>query len=303
MDWLVIALLAPLLWSVSEHIDKYLISRYFLGKTKALIFFSCVIGIFLLPFIFLYQPSVINVSWQFALIMILDGFLYISYLFPYFAALKRDDASTVIPIFQTIPVFTWVLAFFILGETLTTNQLLASALIILGAIGISLKFNRKRGISLKKEVFFFMIFASLIIAVNGVVFKLFAISVDFWTAMFWQSAGFAVLGFLLLFFVKGYKEEVLAVFKRHGHFAIGINLFNEIINTIGVVVFNFATLLAPITLVYVINGFNPVFTLLFGLIFTIFLPKMEHEDIRGKVLLQKVLFIALIFVGAYLLNL
>jgi len=301
MDWFLIAFIAPVLWAVSNHIDKFLVDKYFYGKTRALILFSCFIGIFVIPFIFLYQPSVLAVSPIFAAVMILNGFIYISYLFPYFKALKKDDSSTIVPIFQTIPVLTWVIAFFVLGETLSTNQLFASALIIFGAIGVSLKLNGK-GITLKRDILGLMLLASLLVAINGVVFKLFAISADFWTAFFWQEVGFVLFGAVLTGLVRGYREELFSAFRQHRARTISINLFNEVINIVAVMVFNYATLLAPIALVYVINGFNPLLTLLFGLILAVFFPKIEREDIRAKVLLQRLVFILMIFAGAFLLR-
>ena len=301
MDWFLLAFAAPVLWALSNHIDKFLIDKYFHGKSRALILFSCFIGLLVLPFIFLWQPSVLAVSPGFALVMILTGFLYISYLFPYFRALKKDDASTVTPIFQTIPVLTGIVAFFVLGETLTTNQLFASALVILGAIGISLHLGGKK-VRLKWDILGLIMVSSMIIAVYSVAFKVLAVDADFWTAFFWQEIGFVLFGLILTVFVKGYREEMLGAFRQHRARTIGVNLFNEFINIVAVMVFNYATLLAPIALVYVINGFNPLLTLLFGLILTLFFPKIEREDIRGKVLLQKLFFIALIFAGAFMLR-
>lgn len=65
---------------------------------------------------------------------------------------------------------------------------------------------------------------------------------------------------------------------------------------------NFATLLAPLALVWVVNGFQPFFVLLYGVIITLFFPKFGTESLLKKHLVQKVVAILIMFVGVLLLN-
>jgi uncharacterized membrane protein len=99
MNWFLIALLPPALWSVTNHFDKYLLSRYFKGGgVGALMVFSSIIGVFLLPIIAFLHPEVL----QFNLINILiaiNGFLYTLSVLPYFYALQKDEASICVPLF------------------------------------------------------------------------------------------------------------------------------------------------------------------------------------------------------------
>src|SRR4030043_1423885 len=140
MNWLLIALLAPILWAVSNYIDKLLIGKYFKGGTGALILFSCLIGIPVFILIAIFKPAVLSVSIASALLVTLNGFVYILYLFPYLKALNKSDTSSVVPIFQTIPIFVYFLAFFILGERLSGMQIFGSLLILSAAVGISLRY-------------------------------------------------------------------------------------------------------------------------------------------------------------------
>src|SRR3989338_5774192 len=122
MNWFFIALLAPALWSASNHCDKYLISRYFNGVgTGALVLFSSLVGLLVLPVILLFQPTVIEVSFSNALAMIVSGIIAIIGIVLYLYAMKKDEASIVTPLFQTIPVFAFILGYFVLGETLTVT--------------------------------------------------------------------------------------------------------------------------------------------------------------------------------------
>lgn len=301
MDWLIIAFLAPLLWAVSNFIDKFLISKYFKGGTGTLVIYSCLIGIPVSLLILLFKPEVLSINLGTAFLVLLNGFLYISFLFPYFKALEKADTSVVIPMFQTIPVITYILAFFVLGETFTNIQFLASSLIILGAIGISLKFDGRKT-RFRSDVVFLMLLASFIVALNSLLFKFFAIELNFWTVSFWQYLGFSALGILLLLFVKGYRKDFLSSFKKNGKKIISLNIMNEVINISAVLIFTFATLLAPLSLIWVINGFQPLFVFLMGLLLTLFLPHLLKEEISKKIILQKIIFIILMLVGAYLLG-
>src|SRR3989344_3621927 len=301
MNWLLIAILAPLLWAITNFMDKFLISKYFKSDVGTLVVYSSLIGLPVALLIAIFKPQVFALSLMTAVFIILNSFLYIVYLFPYFKALSKADTSVVVPIFQTVPVFSYFLAFFVLGETLSSMQIMGSLLIIFGAVGISLNF-KKKGLHLTKDVLFLQLLASFIVALNYLFFKFFAIQLDFWTVSFWQYTGFLIFGLFLLIFIKSYRKDFLLSFKRNSKPIIGLNAINEVLNISATIIFTFATLLAPLALVWVINGFQPLFVFLIGIGFTLFFPHLIKEDLDKKVLLQKILFIILIFVGAIILN-
>lgn len=300
MNWILFALIAPFLWALTTFIDKVLISRYFKGKAGALIIYSCLIALPVFILIFIFKPDVIHVAPKTALFIMLNGTLSILYLFPYFHALHKGDASSIIPIFQIIPFFTYILSFFILGETLTLTQIFAGLLIIGGAIGISSDFEKKR-FRIKKEILFSMLFACLLIAINSVMFKFFAIELDFWTTNFWEYIGFFILGVGLLVFVKKYRQGFIRSYYDNNISMVGINLVNEVINLGAGIIFSFALLLAPVALVGLTNGFQPLFVLLLGLIATLTMPHIIKEDIRKEILIKKAIFIVIMIIGASLL--
>jgi hypothetical protein len=85
-------------------------------------------------------------------------------------------------------------------------------------------------------------------------------------------------------------------------FVISLNGVNEILNIIAKVSFNFASLLAPITVIWIVNGFQPFFVFAYGVILTLLFPKVVKENIGRKFLVQKILAIVIMFVGTYFLN-
>ena len=303
MSWFLIALLPPALWSITNHFDKYLLSKYFKGAgVGALMVFSSIIGMLLLPLIIFIHPEVIASFQPKYLLISLNGFFYILAVLPYFYALQRDEASIAVPLFQMVPIFSYFLSYLVLGETLTAVQIVGGLIILFGAVLISLDLTVHKKIKFKREVFFYMALSSLLFAINFMFFKFFAIQAHFWVTSFWEYVGFAVFAFLLLVFVKPYREEFVNVMKTNRASVLTINGINETINIVAKASFNFASLLAPITLVWIVNGLQPFFVFIFGVILTLVFPKISQENITRKALAQKIVAIVIMFAGAYLIN-
>lgn len=303
MNWFLIALISPALWGISIHFDKYLLGKYFKGGgLGALIIFSSLIGIFILAFIVLIHPEVLNILPNSAFLISLNGFLYILAVLPYFYALQKDEASTTVPLFQLIPVFSYFLAWIVLKETLLINQIFGGLLVILGAIGISLELMEGKKLRFKKAVFLLMSLSSLLFALNFLFFKFFALNATFWVTSFYEYIGFVVFALLLLVFVRPYREEFISVMGKNKVTVLTLNGINEVINIIAKLSFNFASLLAPITLIWIVNGFQPFFVFAYGVILTVFFPHISQEKISGKHLAQKLTAIIVMLVGVYFLN-
>lgn len=302
MKWFLIGLLPPALWSITNHLDKYLISKYFKGGgVGALTVFSSIIGLFLLPFIFIFYPGVLNVSPLNAMLIAINGFMYVLAVLPYFYALERDEASNAVPLFQVTPVITYVLGYYILGETLTQQQIVAGILIVAGAIGISLEITGGKIIRIKKDVLGLMFLSSFLFAINFLFFKYFALKESFWTTAFWEYVGFAVFALLLMVFVKSYRRQFINVLKRNKIPVIALNGLNELINIIAKISFNIASMLVPVTLVMVVNGTQPFFVFIYGILITLFIPKMGKESLAKEHLIQKIISILVMAVGTYFL--
>lgn len=303
MNWFLIALIPPAVWAATNHFDKYLLSKYFKGDgIGALMVFSSIIGVCMLPFIYLLHPEVLNTFNLRFLLISFNGIFYVLAILPYFYALTKDETSVAAALFQMIPIYSYILAYFVLGETLRISQLLGGLVIIAGAILITLDLTEYKKIKFKKEVFGLMALSCLLFAINFLFFKFFAIEYNFWVTSFWEYIGFAVFASLLLVFVTPYRKQFLYVLKKNSLAVIGINGANEIINIIAKVSFNIASLLTPITLIWIVDGLQPLFIFLYGVLLTIFFPHISKENISKRILIQKVISILVMFVGVFLIN-
>ncbi len=300
MNWILFALVGPAIWALVNHIDKYVINRYFSGPgVGSLVIFTSASGLLISLFILVFGFSQIFIGTISALVIAINGALFVAAFIPYLYALENEEASWASTLYQLIPVFGYVLALIFLQEQLTIHQILASLLVIAGAIAISLDFSSK--IQLKLRPFLLMVLSSFMIAVNALVFKIVALDQSFWGTVFWEYIGGGVFGFLLLVFIPLYRVQFFATIERSRVAVISINIGSEILNIIAKLAANFASLLAPLALVWVVNGLQPVMVFVYGVILTIFLPRFGQEDLGRKTIIQKLLSMAVILLGIYLL--
>ncbi len=304
MDWFLIALLPPIFWGITSHIDKYLLTRFFKGgAVGAVMIFSASIAMLLLPIIAIIHPAVLHNFNLGYLLITANGTLYLLATIPYLYALNKDDASLTIPLFQMIPVISFILGYIFLGETLTQNQIIGGLIIIISAMFISLKLSEIKKLHMEWDVFFLMALSSFLYALNFIFFKYFTLETDFWTTSFWEYIGFGLFGIFLLVFVKSFRSEFLRVIKVNRLQVLGINGVNEVLNIIAKISFNFATTLTPVTIIWIMNGLQPLFVFILGIILTILFPKISKEDISKRTLIQRIIAIIAITFGVYLVNL
>jgi drug/metabolite transporter (DMT)-like permease len=299
MSWLFYAFAGPVFWAASTHVDKYLVERYFKHSDVAvLLVFTALIGLAMLPFILIWQPTVLALPWRDALVVAFSGVLYMAAMYFYLQALQGEEASVVAPFFQVGPLFGYALAWIVLGETLTHRQFAGGGLIVAGGFLLSVHPGAGR---LRLRLVLLMLACSFVLAVSSVIFKLFAVQDAFWSTTFWTYLGEALYGIAVLA-LPGPRRQFLALFQRHPGAVAGVNVANELINLGGTLGARYALLLAPLSLVQAIASTTTLFVFLFGVLLSLFLPKLGREDLSARNLLQKSVSALLITAGVYLIN-
>jgi len=300
--WLFFAFSGPVLWAASTHIDKYLVDRYFKNSdTAVLMVFTALIGLFMLPFIWWYDPRVLGISTTAIAVMIASGIFYMGAMLFYLRAIQVEEASVIAPFFQTSTLFTFALAYVFLGERLKWIQVGGGALILCGVLFLSFD-SSFRFRKLKMQLVFLMLACGLVLAVSSVVFKFFAVRDDFWITTFWTYAGEALFGVAIIV-IPHYRQQFLALFRQSPGAVIAINGANELINLGGGLGVRFAYLTAPVALVSAISSTTTLFVFGFGILLTIFLPRLGREDLSTRNLVQKGVAAGLVAIGVALINL
>ncbi len=78
MNWFFLALIGPLLYASTNHIDKVLLEKYFkVGGVGALMLFSSLLSVLALPIFYLADPTVLSVGNKHIFVLALVGFFNI----------------------------------------------------------------------------------------------------------------------------------------------------------------------------------------------------------------------------------
>jgi drug/metabolite transporter (DMT)-like permease len=303
-NWFLISLISPILLSIVNHADKYLLSKHFKGRGIGSIFlFSSVFSVIVLPVIVLVgHVHIFNISLLNAASLFFVGMLNAIAFYLYLKALNTEETSVVIPLLQMIPIFGYFLSIPILGEVLTTQQLLASMLVIFGIIILSIDFDIDNNISIKKKILLLVMASSFFFSLHDVLFKYFAINDShFLVSTFWQYLGLTTIGLIVFIFNPIYRKQFLDVFRQKSYRVLSINFGSEVLYILGNLTNNFATLLAPVALVLVVSSYQPLFVFIIGTFLTLVIPSISVEKISFKHLAQKVISIIIIIIGSYFL--
>ena len=297
MSWFLVALIPPIVWSLSNHVDKALLKNVHTGRSReVLVLVSALfqmVPILALPFLTPINFS-LAVGWPFVIV----GALGVLALIPYFAALNRGETSLVAPLYQVIPVLYLVAGYLFLGETVSLLQLLGVLVIVFGALLLSWRPTQH---ILRLDILGLMLLSMLAYLAAGITFKYFGIDAEFWSAFFYQSVGGVLCGLLLLA-LRPYRLALVFVRLQSGRF-VGLNAFNELLSITGWMAMRFVGFLAPLAVVNAVtDGFQPIFLLMWSLIFTFMLPQFGiRERFTKRDIYHKVVTVAILALGTFLI--
>jgi len=301
MSWLVFALCGPILWAISTHLDKYLVERYFKNAdVLVLLVFTALMGLVLMPIIAWFEPGVFHRDGLSIGLMALSGLLYMGGITFYLRALQGHEASMVSPFFQSSPLFGAALAYLVLGETLTGQQLFGGALIISGVLSVSIGSGPKRE-RFRWKLAALMLCAGFILSLSTLIFKAFAVRDEFWATTFWMFAGEALYGVAILG-IGHYRRQFFALLRSNGGALVAINASNELINLGGGLANRYALIFAPLAIVQVLGSTTTLFVFLIGVILTLVAPSISRENLSAREFAQKGIAAVLVAIGVALVS-
>ncbi|HVU19091.1 MAG TPA: DMT family transporter [Rhizomicrobium sp.] len=299
MSWILLAFCGPVLWAASTHIDKFLVERFFKDSdVGALLIFTALIGVPGMPLIAAFT-DVMSLGTTGIVVTAISGLLYLTAIYFYLRALQQEEASVIAPLFQTSTLFTYVFAYFILHETLTGWRIVGGLLVMASAVVSSYEPRGAR--RFKWSVVAPILVCTAVLAGSSVMFKYFAIQDAFWPVTFWSFAGQAVFGTVLLA-IPHIRRQFFGMFRTHPGAVLGINAANEVINLGGGLAARYASLLGPVSLVQAIGGTTSFFVFAFGVVLSLFYPKLGRENLSRRNLIQKGIAVTLIVAGVILIG-
>jgi len=303
MMWFYIALCTPILHSISNHVDKYLVSKYVnrSGVETLMIYTSATSALVALACLLFQGTAISSLPVSHAWILIAAGILNSAAIFFYLYALEISEASVVVAFFHFVPLLTYLLGYFFLGEKIGPLELFACFLIILGGAILTIEFDEESGFKLRNATLILMSFCSLFFAAEGILFKYAALNENFWISAFWQYAGSALVGLCLFLFFSKARKNFIESAQMGGRKIFMLVLATDGLGVAGNLCLAFSSLLVPVVLARTVESYQPFFAICIGVIITSFFPNIAEEKITAKHLVQKAVAVAIMFAGSFLI--
>lgn len=224
----------------------------------------------------------------------------------FYRCIRTEDASRVVPIFQTIPAFGLFLGFYGLEEKLNFGTVLAIILLMVG--GYSLSVVRGR---IMKNILVAMLLSSVLYALNDYIVAEYgrreletsetgdsAVSVaNSLPVIFADLLGKMVFGLTPLL-SRRTRSSFAHGFKSKFRLVAGSSLTY----TAGDIGFDIAKLFAPLALVQALCCTQPLFVLVGAVLLTKYCKDFPKEEIDRNTLILKAFGITLMVAGGVLLS-
>ncbi len=297
MEWILPALLAPLLWAIVNLLDDNLVRHVYKGALAG----SVISGLFgLIPAILILVFARVDIYIDPRLILIIStaGFLNVVSFFFYFKALQRADPSVVVALFALTPAILPLLAYFIVDERLSTWQIIGFSTIILASIIYSMT-------DVKRFKFSPALIPALIAAgifdVVSLANKFVFDRVDFYQAYLYFSFGMFLAGlyFMYLLIFQNNGKDLKGIIRKNSKLLLLLLALVEVIGLSADYVRNYALSIGPLSLVKAFENTQILYVLVISVLLYPLVPKWFPEAKAGKMTL-KICMGLVIIAGVYM---
>lgn len=267
-----IAFLSPIAYAITNIIDAHVSNRIF-KRVTTLIFYNSLTNCLIIPFLFLFDTISVP-PFQTFLWLVLTAVIEISYLGPYYLAVRKVDTSITVALFSLGRIFIPVLAYFMVGEKLGLIQYLGFFIII--AFNLILIIEKEARLKIN-SAFFLMLFVSLILTFQVVIYKRITMDLSWVSLLFWNTILSSLLSMVFLLPAKR-RQDILrsaSDFCRSSP----LLLLNEFFAQAGNLTAVYAIAHMPVLIFEGIDSTQAIWVLAFGLIFNCFGKKYCFEKI------------------------
>jgi uncharacterized membrane protein len=294
MDWFVFALLAAVMFSVCNIVDKFALTK----KIRNAFSYNILTGV-LTIFPALLLAFYLKLSFDYsAAIAVFYGFAYLFLFILYFKAMAEEEASRLVSLLHISPMFVLILSFIFLSEILNFQKYLGVIFLVLSAVLVSYRKSKKR-FYLSKGIVLILLY-SFGGACLAVMLKYALGYIDYWSFFFWNLIGNLIACFALMLpstIRKNLSDDVSKMDRR----AWLIVLSSDFFSWMGYLFYFVATSIGQISLVSAVGSFQPLIVFLLTLIITVRRPKILKEEIDKMSLTLKTLAVIFIIIGSYLI--
>lgn len=318
--WLSIAVISYLINAGVYVADKFLLSK----KIHSSISYAFFVGIWsifnfiILPLDF-WVPNLQELGLD-----LLAGLLFLVTLVFWYKALHQSEATRVVPIVGAlVPVFSFILSFIFLGESLSERELLAFLILIGGGVLISVKqtkfyvfrqfTERVRGVfgdilggihaayRPTQRLIINSVTSALFFAAYYVLIKYIYMHQPFIGAFVWSRLG-SFLACIAILLVPIWRKSIKESRSDSGQSGNLFFFFSvRLLAALAFIMLNWAISKGNVALINSLQGVQYVFLILLVLFISNKYPKVSEEELGGGVLVQKVIGATLVSAGLYML--
>ncbi len=292
--WIFYSLLAAAAAAFSSVIDKMVLSKWMTKPVGSYFVFGAIEALSgIIAFIVLGGPRLPLAT---AILALSTGAAFaLSTLF-YFQAIKVDEVTRVVPLYNLIPIFTAAFAAVFLGEVFSLLKYLGVFLVIAGALLLTLK--RLRGFVLGKGAGW-MFLAVVTIVFGAIVSKHLLADADPWTLFAYNKIG--TLFATIPAWGKG-LPAFRGALRRHPAPVLIMTFLSEALTSLTTILYLLAASTGFVTLVGALIGTQPFFLLLFSVLFSVYRPDLLKEELGGRLILRKIAALLCLFVGVFFIT-
>lgn len=295
MEWLIFALLAPILWAFTNVIDKFLLEKHIRNPISYEIFITIfnLIGIITVLLI-----ARVSTDLYGAFLSIISGGISVIAVVFYNNSMIHEEASRVIPIVYFSSIFVSILAYVFLGEFFNLEKYLGIIFIFLGGVLISYKKIDKKWCF--SSAIKFALISAFLWAISSILTKYTLGFIDFYTLTVWQLVGYFIFGPLFLLSDK-VRTNFLEITRKFNKKIFVLMTLNSLIYLVAVLSFFYAISIGKVSLVYSVISTQPFFIFIYMLIISKLAPKIVKEEIDKSTIILKLVAVFLIFFGSWLI--
>ena len=297
-----LAQIPPLLYATTNLIDKNLLSKYFKeGGVLTLVIFSAIASVLVLPVALFFDADVFSFSTSNILVMAGVSVINTILIWAYLKALEQDDPTVVIICYQTVPIFTFIGGYYVLGETLTTEQVLAMGVIMFGTLVAAFDIGSQTGLRLRWKTLLLMTIACVCWASEIVIFKWVAIDETAWPAIFWTNVAQCLIGLVLLVLLRSQRETFVQKFRSSGIRIFALNTANEALYLTGNTISYLVAMNTAVVFVMLAQTFQAIYVFILGILATLLFKSLHKEEYSKLAVASKVVAITITGIGSYML--
>lgn len=288
-----IAFGGPLFHSLSNIIDSHL-SNNVLTRVETIIFYNSLTNFIAIPILLFLWP-IEMLSWTSFFLILLISIIDVSYQIPYYQAMKHIDTSIIAALFSIGKIIVPILAYFMIWEVLSPIQYFWFFIIITSNLFLTIQNLKLFKIN---KAFWLMLCVSLMLSIQSVISKYTFEYMSWISYMFYITIVSTVLSWMVLFITPVRRDIIEKIpFYRENIF---IFLSNDILSYLWSFSWSYSLSSIPVSVFKAINSIQPLFVLVFWIIFNKDFNHLMKEDLSNWEIIKKIFCFIFIIIGIVL---